>query len=129
MIKREKSFFSFNHYVHYAMIKREKKFFFHLGTTFTMTWSTEKNFWFHFSATFAMPWSQEKEIDFYCTATFTTLWSWKKFFFISLWRWLSKYLHTSHYVQGRSEGTSSVAFAVLIINCQINFINCLSLIV
>ena len=29
-------------------------------------------------------------------------------------------------MQGRSEGTSSVAFKVLIINCQIYFINCSS---
>ena len=34
-----------------------------------------------------------------------------------------KCFKSGHKVQGRSEGTSSVAFEVLIINCQIYFIN------
>ena len=35
MIKREKRFFSFSHYVHYTMIKRERKGFLHLVRTFS----------------------------------------------------------------------------------------------
>ena len=75
---RQKVFFSFSHYDHYAMIKREKSFF-HLATIFTneerkifffiyWLWSLphhkERKFLFHLAKTITMPWSREKKVCF-----------------------------------------------------------------
>ena len=45
--QERKTFYSFNHYIHYIIIKREKRFFFHFVTTFTTPWSRERKFFCH----------------------------------------------------------------------------------
>ena len=58
---REKFFFSFSYYDHYAMLKREKSFF-HLATVLTN--EERKMFFFHLAFTITAPWSREKKVCF-----------------------------------------------------------------
>ena len=61
--ERTKFFFSFSHYVRYAMIKTEKSFF-NLATTFTTPWSKEKKSFFYLIISFTTPWLRMKKVLF-----------------------------------------------------------------
>ena len=68
-MKKEKGFFSFIHYDHYAMIKREKTFF-HLATMFT---NEERKMFFFIYSLRSLRHDQERRFLIHLATTITTL--------------------------------------------------------
>ena len=96
MIKIEKScFFSFNHYVHYAMMKRKKAFF--IQSLHSLRHDQQENlFSFQHYIRYAMITRKRNRFLLHRCLDYTT--TIKKYpFLISLRRSLCKYLLTSHY--------------------------------
>ena len=92
MVKTEKSFFLFSHCVHYIIIKREKSIFFiyplrslhHDQVRKKGFFQERKTFFFHLVTTFTTPWSRENKTFSHLVSMFTTPWSRQKTVFFYL---------------------------------------------